>query len=289
MEWSAAEMENYHRDGYLHIKNFWNEKQVLEIKNHMEREYVNTLDVKNVPISIFTTNEQARTTDDYFLESGNKISYFFEEKAIRKSKDSVEFLVDKRNSINKIGHALHKKDALFSKYSTSNGIKTILRDLKYEKPAIVQSMYIFKQPRIGGTVSVHQDGTFLKTEPQSVIGFWWALEDCTEQNGCLWGVPGSHRKVDVEQHFKRDEKNGVNMTPRERRVPYDTSSAVPILAKKGDLILIHHSFVHFSHENTSKNSRHAYTMHVLETKGTEYPKDNWLQVPEDDPFTSLYA
>jgi hypothetical protein len=40
-----------------------------------------------------------------------------------------------------------------------------------------------------------QDGTFLYTAPQSCLGFWWALEDCTTVNGCLWGVPGSHKGV----------------------------------------------------------------------------------------------
>jgi phytanoyl-CoA hydroxylase len=35
-----------------------------------------------------------------------------------------------------------------------------------------------------------QDGAFLYTRPQSVVGFWWALEDCTLHNGCLWAKPG---------------------------------------------------------------------------------------------------
>mgnify|MGYP005993194937 CR=1 FL=1 len=50
--------------------------------------------------------------------------------------------------------------------------------------------YIFKQPNIGGEVTPHQDGTFLYTEPQSVLGFWWPLDACSLSNGCLWAVPG---------------------------------------------------------------------------------------------------
>ena len=49
-----------------------------------------------------------------------------------------------------------------------------------------------QQPRIGGEVRPHQDSTFLRTEPPSVVGLWWALEDSTRQNGCLWALPGIH-------------------------------------------------------------------------------------------------
>lgn len=52
----------------------------------------------------------------------------------------------------------------------------------------VQSMYIFKQPSIGGEVVPHQDSAFLSTDPPSCIGLWFALEDANKENGCLWCV-----------------------------------------------------------------------------------------------------
>lgn len=42
-------------------------------------------------------------------------------------------------------------------------------------------------------VPSHQDSSFLYTEPLSAVGFWFALEDCTEENGCLWFIPSSHK------------------------------------------------------------------------------------------------
>lgn len=43
-------------------------------------------------------------------------------------------------------------------------------------------------------VTSHQDATFLYTEPLGrVMGMWIALEDATENNGCLWFIPGSHK------------------------------------------------------------------------------------------------
>lgn len=98
-----------------------------------------------------------------------------------------------KESINKVGHALHDLDPVFKKYSYDIRNGKILRDLGMKVPTIAQSMYIFKQPHIGGDVCAHQDGSYLYTDPQSVIGMWWSLDRCTVNNGCLWAVPGSHK------------------------------------------------------------------------------------------------
>lgn len=45
------------------------------------------------------------------------------------------------------------------------------------------------------SVRPHQDSTFLYTEPPTCIGLWMPLEDATEENGCLWFVPGSHKRM----------------------------------------------------------------------------------------------
>jgi phytanoyl-CoA hydroxylase len=51
---------------------------------------------------------------------------------------------------------------------------------------------MLQQPRIGGEVAIHQDSTFLYTDPPTVVGLWIALEDATKENGCLWTIPGEH-------------------------------------------------------------------------------------------------
>ena len=59
----------------------------------------------------------------------------------------------------------------------------------------------------------HQDGTFLYTEPQSCIGFWWPLDDCSEENGCLYAVPGSH-VLGVKRRFRRRDPPDDGSTGR---------------------------------------------------------------------------
>ena len=48
----------------------------------------------------------------------------------------------------------------------------------FKDPLLLQSMYIFKQPKIGGEVVCHQDSTFLITEPESTVGFWFCFARC---------------------------------------------------------------------------------------------------------------
>jgi phytanoyl-CoA hydroxylase len=121
----------------------------------------------------------------------------------------------------------------------------------------------------------HVDGTFLYTRPQTVVGFWWPLEDCTTSNGCLWAVPGSHSRP-VMRRFKRNAAgDGTEFEPPEEE-SFDVEGAVPLLTPAGSLVLLHHALVHFSHANTSELSRYAYSIHVVD--GTaEWPRDNWLQ------------
>jgi ectoine hydroxylase-related dioxygenase (phytanoyl-CoA dioxygenase family) len=64
-------------------------------------------------------------------------------------------------------------------------------------------MVICKQPEIGGAVPPHQDSTFLYTDPPSAIGFWYALEDATTENGCLSFAKGSHKRAEIKRRFVR--------------------------------------------------------------------------------------
>ena len=97
-----------------------------------------------------------------------------------------------------VGHGLHLADPTFRKYAQSVKVAALARALGWTDPVLPQSMYIFKQPRIGGEVTSHQDSTFLFTEPrQTCLGLWLALEEANLGNGCVWGRPGSHTEVAV--------------------------------------------------------------------------------------------
>ncbi len=220
---------------------------------------------------IFTTDNQARCDDDYFLDSAEQVRCFFEEEAF----DKKGHLVQKKSlCINKIGHALHELDPLFNEFSHLPVLGELAKDIGLQQPQIRQSMYIFKQPNIGGVVRWHQDATFFYTTPQSVITFWFAIEDATLDNGCLWVEPGGH-KGPLREQFKRSGRDTEVVVLDNTPWPTD-ASAIPVEVKAGTLVMFHGLLPHYSAPNRSSKSRQAYTLHV--TDGTaQYAKENWLQ------------
>jgi phytanoyl-CoA hydroxylase len=276
-----SQLAAYHRDGYLVLENFVSSEACDGLRARAE-ELVRDFDPRGI-ISIFSTHEQTRTRDDYFLESGDKIRFFFEADAF--SSDGT-LRQSKEQSINKIGHALHDLDSVFDSFSRTREIENLVRDLGIDDPLLLQSMYIFKQPRIGGEVTCHQDATFLYTNPLRMVGLWFALEDATIENGCLWAIAGGH-KLGLKSRFMRAEEGGTRFESFNDS-PWPEQRLQPLEVKQGTLIVLHGLLPHLSRENRSPQSRHAYTLHVIDAS-SEFPANNWLRRSAEMPLRGFLS
>lgn len=223
--------------------------------------------------TIFSTDDQSHGRDDYFLTSGDKIRFFFEDGAVR---PDGRLAGDKAVSLNKIGHAMHDLDPVFSEVCRSAPFADAAAAVGMTDPRLLQSMVIFKHPEVGGEVHTHTDHTFLWTEPQSVIGFWVAIDEATVDNGCLWALPGGHT-LPVKSRFRR--ANGGTAMEVFDDSPYPEDGWVPLEAAPGTLIALHGTLPHRSEPNTSLDPRLAFTLHCIEASA-DYPADNWLQRPD---------
>ena len=266
---NPQQKHHYDHEGYLVLEDFKSVSEMAAIRERAEA----IVDAFNPDAtrSIFTTRDQAMSTDRYFLDSADQVCCFFEEDAF----DEQGCLRQaKALSINKIGHALHDRDPVFDGFSRGAKLAELAADLGLEQPLLWQSMYIFKQPGIGGEVGWHQDATFLHTDPISVTTFWFALEDATLENGCLWVEPGGHRGP-LRELFVRDgdsvSKQSLDATPWPHA---EQARALPVRA--GSLVCFHGLLPHYSAPNRSAISRHAYSLHVTDAR-TQYGEGNWLQ------------
>ncbi len=233
---------------------------------------------RNAPGTVFSTRDQGHAKDRYFQDSANGIGVFFEEKAF--TAEGV-LAVPLERAANKLGHAMHDLDPVFQAFSHGPRLAAVAQAIGLLEPRIIQSMYIFKQPDIGGEVNCHQDSSYLYTEPASVVGFWFAIEDAHRGNGCLGGLPGQWRKG-LKERFRRNPDGQLRLEQL-ADPQWDMSALEWLEVKQGTLIVFNGQFPHLSVANRSAQSRHAYTLHAVSGQA-HYPVDNWIQrKPGVDP------
>lgn len=202
-------------------------------------------------------------------------------------------------------------DATLHSLTFTPRLQALARSLNYHHdPRVLQSMIICKQPSHGAAVPHHNDSTFLYTDPPSALGFWFALEDCTRENGCLSFLKGSHRwtkgstgggdnatplEADASHAAQYGRARGVNRRfvrkngtaegttfqslAADEETQWDEDAATLEECPAGTLVLIHGSVLHQSKKNTSDKSRYIYTFHMIEgdESRAKYDELNWLQ------------
>lgn len=320
MEEPAALREQFDRDGFLHLRGFAEREECDGMIARMQ-ELVAAWDPAEQSVPVFVTGgkeqERAQGSSDYFLDSADRIHFFLEKDAA--GPDGVlKPGIEKSRGLNKVGHGLHVVDDVFRTYSSSPKVQRLVGALGWQAPVLPQSMYIFKQPTIGGEVVSHQDSCFLHTTPrETCLGLWLSLHAATLSNGCLWVRPGSHREpvrrlfVRNPKHFEDGDKSAPKMVfednasssdlaawewegkmPEGSEPPSDglrERGFRPVFCEPGDLVVIHGQVDHLSLPNTSKQQRETFQLHLVEgpTEGVEWSRRNWLQYPEGRRFPPL--
>ena len=287
-------------EGYTILDEFYSTEMIDELREEMDRIIREAENSQFDSAAIFDTRKQAEYLNksiDYFLDSASKISFLYENNVFD---ENGKLKGPLNQCINKVGHAMHDLNPAFHKFAYSNAVKTVAASiLKMRNPILVQSMYIFKSPKVGGEVIPHQDHSYLITRPLTCKAFWIAFDDVNVKNGCLWGIPGSHKTTPVTSYWKAKREKIYDKDGKFLRLEstvfyepeglpkYEIKNDVPLEAKKGSIVLFDGGFTHYSNHNYSTKSRHAVTLHMVEADA-EWDKENWLQRTPDLPFRLHY-
>jgi hypothetical protein len=115
----------------------------------------------------------------------------------------------------------------------------------------------------GGVVAWHQDYSYWTwTRPMAHLTCWIGLDDATEDNGCLWYVPGSHRWGLLPITGLAGDMHAVRkvLTP-EQQAAFDRQT--PIVLKRGQATFHHPLMMHGSYENRSPRQRRALVLNAM--------------------------
>lgn len=266
----------YQKEGFLVINNFIAKEKcdALNLQAHK------IIQEQALPMSVevFQSLKMGVPQEMHYFDKKSDLCIFFNEKAFL---EDGCLCLPLDLAVTKISHALHDIDPVFSAFSRQDKIAALVSDLGLVNPLLIQSMMIFKHAKTGEEVYCHQDGTFLYTEPDTTIGMWFALEDATIENGCLWVIPGGHTSSLKYRLIATPEKglHFINLDD----TPWELDKMVPLEVPKGSLIVLHSRVPHMSKANISSSQRPAYTLHLIDASST-YSSENWLQRPILYPF-----
>ena len=232
MALTQAEVAQFHEQGFLIVEDLLTPEEVAAVRVRAEE------------IARPDSPEQARVLRQV-------------EPAVargEKAADDYEF------SLRKMAGLALSRDAVFEAHARRPRIVEIVTALLGPNLTLYQDQLFMKPPRVGSRQPYHQDqpAGFEIDPPQHMVSCWTALDDSTEENGCLWYLPGSHK---------------LGALTREERVEYEARAqrgelgdAVPLVVRAGGCGFHHGWLLHASGINLSDKRRRGYATHYVRSE-----------------------
>lgn len=127
---------------------------------------------------------------------------------------------------------------------------------------LMQSMLFIKSEGKPGQ-AWHQDEAHIPTRDRSLTAVWIALDDATVENGCLWVIPGSHRRGVLFPTRSQDDER-YDCTDEAYGFGYRPDRAVPVELSAGSALIFNGYLLHRSLPNTATHGlRRALVNHYM--------------------------
>lgn len=125
----------------------------------------------------------------------------------------------------------------------------------------LNSLYIWKPPKIGLGFPWHQDRWYTRPQfkTETTVGTWTAIDTSDIDNGCLYVIPGSHKKgilehVEVEGSQQQEFKQAIGAKDED---------GLAIELPPGSVIFFDNRILHKSSDNKSERFRRCNVAHFM--------------------------
>jgi len=208
--------------------------------------------------------DEVKTLGDRIIQASNGELLHLPQDRFEIEKEVVEGKVKADtygNSLSKISR-LAFNDQVFDHHARNPKILDIIESILGEDIKLYQDQLFMKPPKIGSRQKYHQDQPlgFCIDPPEMMVTAWTAVDDSTQENGCLWMLKGSHK----EGPRHKEESENI-----ERAFEAGTlKNQIPLTMKAGSVSLHHGLIFHSSTVNNSNKSRRGYATHYISGKCT---------------------
>ena len=139
---------------------------------------------------------------------------------------------------------------------------TIAQQLLGEDMILDFDMLINKAPHTNQSTPWHQDAAYWIDMPDKrSLSIWFAIDEATLDNGCMWYTPKSH-KLPLRKHHQPIGKGALQCKGSE-----EESIAVPL--KPGSCAIHHGHTLHYSRGNSTSGHRRAFILNFRPKKMVE--------------------
>lgn len=214
------QFERFQHDGYLVIENFLTPDEVERTKADIQRVSDEVANLEHDVAGFnFERQNGAAMNADVPIRKG----------VLRKIQGAVFFVPEVQNVF------------------TSEKMLDCMEDLMGENVYYHSSKVMFKPP--GGVAKPwHQDAAYWRQFDPNQITVWIAIDNASEENGCVWAVPGSHKLGHIP-HVKAE------LQVEDSQI--DLEKAVPVPVPPGGMLIFHSLVLHKSDKNHSDKMRRA--------------------------------
>jgi phytanoyl-CoA hydroxylase len=223
-EVTEEERARFHADGYVHLHGILSEQELAEIESVYARFLAGEIEVPGKDLCDMTG------------EYGSPIEEF----------RLINVMLPRRYWPAWRGNLYERRAASIAEQLIGDGLELDYDQLLAKPPGESEAIFHW-----------HQDMAYwIDTPDPRTASFWLALDESSEENGCMRFIPGTHLEPELRQHGPltgdRDESHTLLTELREG----DEVKLAQIA--RGDCTVHHQRVLHGSGGNTSERWRRAY-------------------------------